>query len=1208
MPRRLVLMMTAGCVAVLFTLSTAAKDCLGVSLPTAAALEHVGQPPAAYAGADRVVVAGETVEFWGAGVSPDDEIVEYSWDFDSDGTLDFVDPESGFTTHRFAQTGLYTCVLQVRDTQGRIARGCCRIIVVAEAVDRETEELMLHPVRRLVTNPPDGVTHRFAIMINGGSEARFWTDVELAYDMLVNGYGFAESDVYLLNGGGTDPDGENPCGMIDYPAYCDSLQFVFDQVALRSDSDDEVFIWITDHGRGYDGPLSEGGQYLGYMDGRASVDPGDEPDYLESDFKLRSIFTGGNYRCNHGLNVWKVCYRYSSPPVFYRNRYVSHFDSVYITSQDSVVSDHDIFIECFRDLAEGDLNRDGCIDTSAGEAFDYDEDGIPPYDPVTGEFDEDDWGEIDELFDGVNGTGGGLPEGAYPILLFDHDFEGRLCIDLSYDGGDPEIDGRDDDNAGLFDWMDVNQDGDLDDTVSVDEAVCMYSGPLYDDDIADMVDQLSVAKVTVVAEPCFSGGLVEDLTSTSRTINTATIEEAVSYGDGFIRDFVAALHGRDEYGSVVDADADSSGCISMLEAFNYAAARDYFDEIPQYDDNGDGLSHTDPVPAGGDGTLGSLTYLADPGTQTVATPVLEPGGGEFDSIVSVVITCADSLATIHYTVDGSDPGPSDPTYSGSLDVDRRTVLKARAYREGWLPSVIAEGVYILPGIRILYVRTDGSDLNDGLSWNTAKQTIGEALAVAMPGDDVWVKGDSANPYCAAVSAVEGVGVYGGFGGFEASASERASFPRPLNDPAATVIDAGGEGSAIVIPPGATAATLIDGLTLRNGRAIRGGGMFIDAGSPLVRNCTIIGNSASYEGGGVHCGDYSRPRIEDCLIAENVSESSGGGINIANGSNPTFVRCNVSGNSSGIWGGGFNCYSYSAPNEPVLVSCRIASNFAGQDGGGIYCRSCDMRVVNCTVTENTTNYRGGGLFCEWSSPAIENSVFWQDSTRYYGHEFCLMNSSNLSVAYGDVQQQGGSVYAESGSKVLWGDGCTDANPLFVDPDGLDDDPFTWADNDHQLSATSPCIDAGDNSAVLMWTTTDLAGQARFVDDPNTDPDRGHGIPPIVDMGAYELQVPAGVAEGEYLSGDPRLYQSSPNPFTSSTILRFYLPARQRVLIEIYNVQGQMVKTLLDAAGEPGTNQTHWEGNTNSGMRAAPGVYFCHMEAGSYRDTKKVVLLR
>jgi hypothetical protein len=159
--------------------------------------------------------------------------------------------------------------------------------------------------------------------------------------------------------------------------------------------------------------------------------------------------------------------------------------------------------------------------------------------------------------------------------------------------------------------MDANQDGDTLDIISVDEAICVYGGNLYDDDLAELVDQLSVAKITIAALPCFSGGLIEDISAPNRILCTATIEEAVSWGDLFIRGFIAALQGQNEYGNAVDADTNKNGYVSMLEAFNYAAGNDFFDEIPQYDDNGDGVSHTDPVPAGGDGSLGSETYLSE---------------------------------------------------------------------------------------------------------------------------------------------------------------------------------------------------------------------------------------------------------------------------------------------------------------------------------------------------------------------------------------------------------------------------------------------------------------------------------------------------------------------------------------------------------------------------------------------------------------------
>jgi hypothetical protein len=59
-----------------------------------------------------------------------------------------------------------------------------------------------------------------------------------------------------------------------------------------------------------------------------------------------------------------------------------------------------------------------------------------------------------------------------------------------------------------------------------------------------------------------------------------------------------------------------------------------------------------------------------------------------------------------------------------------------------------------------------------------------------------------------------------------------------------------------------------------------------------------------------------------------------------------------------------------------------------------------------------------------------------------------------------------------------------------------------DDNLRLLDGSPCIDAGDNTAVPGNITTDLDGLPRFYDDPNTI-DTGNGTPPIVDMGAHEF---------------------------------------------------------------------------------------------------------
>ena len=109
---------------------------------------------------------------------------------------------------------------------------------------------------------------------------------------------------------------------------------------------------------------------------------------------------------------------------------------------------------------------------------------------------------------------------------------------------------------------------------------------------------------------------------------------------------------------------------------------------------------------------------------------------------------------------------------------------------------------------------------------------------------------------------------------------------------------------------------------------------------------------------------------------------------------------------------------------------------------------------------------------------------------------------------------------SGAGQPWfGTGCIDSDPLFVDPNGPDGDPTTWADNDFNLSSTSPCIDAGDSTAVPRDSRDldadgctsdrilrDLAGNYRFSDD-STTPDSGIATywRPVVDMGTFEYRL-------------------------------------------------------------------------------------------------------
>lgn len=149
----------------------------------------------------------------------------------------------------------------------------------------------------------------------------------------------------------------------------------------------------------------------------------------------------------------------------------------------------------------------------------------------------------------------------------------------------------------------------MDDWVSIDEKICLPSSDMLDDELAIFLDRIDAYVISVFMEQCFSGGFIDDLSVSNRVISTATEEETVSWGNLFVELFTSALHRATRSGSAVDADNNHNGHISMREAFNYAAENDYYNEIPQYDDNGDDISHPYPIPQGGDGDLGAITYL-----------------------------------------------------------------------------------------------------------------------------------------------------------------------------------------------------------------------------------------------------------------------------------------------------------------------------------------------------------------------------------------------------------------------------------------------------------------------------------------------------------------------------------------------------------------------------------------------------------------------
>jgi len=89
---------------------------------------------------------------------------------------------------------------------------------------------------------------------------------------------------------------------------------------------------------------------------------------------------------------------------------------------------------------------------------------------------------------------------------------------------------------------------------------------------------------------------------------------------------------------------------------------------------------------------------------------------------------------------------------------------------------------------------------------------------------------------------------------------------------------------------------------------------------------------------------------------------------------------------------------------------------------------------------------------------------------------------------------------------------------------------------------------------------------------------------------------------------KLFQNYPNPFNPTTEISYVLPHDSYVRVEIYNLLGQRVITLVDEYQKAGYKRVEWDGRDENRVEMGSGVYFCRLKAGHHRSTKRMVLLR
>jgi len=83
---------------------------------------------------------------------------------------------------------------------------------------------------------------------------------------------------------------------------------------------------------------------------------------------------------------------------------------------------------------------------------------------------------------------------------------------------------------------------------------------------------------------------------------------------------------------------------------------------------------------------------------------------------------------------------------------------------------------------------------------------------------------------------------------------------------------------------------------------------------------------------------------------------------------------------------------------------------------------------------------------------------------------------------------------------------------------------------------------------------------------------------------------------------------PNPFNAKTIISFALPKDSRVSLDIYNILGQKVKTLVDGAMTAGYKNVEWNGTDHNGLGVSSGVYLYKLTANEFKRVDRMTLLK
>ena len=427
---------------------------------------------------------------------------------------------------------------------------------------------------------------------------------------------------------------------------------------------------------------------------------------------------------------------------------------------------------------------------------------------------------------------------------------------------------------------------------------------------------------------------------------------------------------------------------------------------------------------------------------------------------------------------------------------------------------------------IYYVNASATGNQNGLTWENAFTSLQTALSSVVYGDEIWVAAGHYKPTTSTTRTTsfvlkDGVNMYGGFAGNETSITERniTANPTVLNGDIGQAGEVSDNSYNVIRGSNITSDIELDGFRIINGNcngsSQTGGGLrYLTSlsGHLLIKNCYFYSNRASSYGGAVYISS-SNVTIENCEFGSNQCSGGRGGAIYTFNNNDGYSNLVIRGSKfvgNVAYSGAV--HDNSAPYASILIDrCMFTNNSSdngilqidefnnakilnsylignkvntfsptfisiGQLNGSSTAKTFEM--VNCTIAHNydvyTNTIQTEMIKLHKSHHQVRNCIIYGNTPSAAGRQMKLGN------VVSDCLIENGYT---NGINIL------NQNPQFVNPNGSATSNFNASSFDYSLSATSPCINAGNNNFVNATHNLDLNKQTRI-----------QGC--VVDLGCYE----------------------------------------------------------------------------------------------------------